>query len=358
MSKPKFNHDIFPGEEFTKAFPSLSWILSADVEGEAFRKHDALAKSHKFWWYTLGRTSLFLTVVVLLAIVGELVVYALGLKPPAEITATIEITALIAVLLLVIDHFLHNKPFYLYHCFCRERIRHFRFQAFLDGGLLTLGTTDPDAAKTQLEGRLQHKLLADLDSGEGALESFVARTSSESQLLHPLVKYEDADIGMNVFEALDALRFRHQAQYPRRKTAVASVDRSLSMMDQYHWAEVVGKVMLASALILPATQVTLLALDFSGAWPPPKWLTILLFGASIGAAIVSAGARAYCVGLTLPDEVDSYAQYVARIDHLQDMATKSKSLKEKQACLLELELEAERELRRFLQMKMKASFIA
>ena len=82
---------------------------------------------------------------------------------------------------------------------------------------------------------------------------------------------------------------------------------------------------------------------------------VSLSGVSLGLVIVAAGARAYRTGMTLPEELESYDEYLTEV-RLLDTLSQIRS-PQYEELLLELELASERELRRFLAIKAKATFL-
>jgi hypothetical protein len=74
-------------------------------------------------------------------------------------------------------------------------------------------------------------------------------------------------------------------------------------------------------------------------------------------AVLSAASRAYRAGCTLPDESESYDEYCDRIRDVRLMFKSVPETDKRLQQLKRLEEEAASELRRFLRMKSRATFI-
>jgi hypothetical protein len=82
-----------------------------------------------------------------------------------------------------------------------------------------------------------------------------------------------------------------------------------------------------------------------------------LSGSALLLAVFSAASRAYRAGYTLPDESESYEEYRDRIRECKALFDNATSDQEKFRQLENLEAEAAAELRNFIRMKMRATFI-
>ena len=82
-----------------------------------------------------------------------------------------------------------------------------------------------------------------------------------------------------------------------------------------------------------------------------------LSGWALLLAVMSAASRAYRAGYTLPDESESYEEYRDRIRECKVLFDNATSDQEKFRQLENLEVEAAAELRNFIRMKMRGTFI-
>lgn len=80
-------------------------------------------------------------------------------------------------------------------------------------------------------------------------------------------------------------------------------------------------------------------------------------GMALLLAVISAASRAYRAGFTLPDESESYEEYCDRVRELKAVFNKLSNENEKRREMEQLEEEAAAELRRFLRMKTRATFV-
>ena len=98
----------------------------------------------------------------------------------------------------------------------------------------------------------------------------------------------------------------------------------------------------------------------SSSWLPwePTAVTRALGGVSLLLAVLSAASRAYRAGFTLPDESESYEEYCDRVRELKAVFKSLSNDNEKLRELEQLEEETAAELRRFLRMKTRATFVS
>ncbi|MEJ7592496.1 MAG: hypothetical protein WKF77_13170 [Planctomycetaceae bacterium] len=267
----------------------------------------------------------------------------------------IEVMAIIAIAIVVFDRFVTcSKSKYLHACFGRERLRHWHFQMFLDGALLCIADKTLQAGK--ITGRLTRFDTSHLDL-EGASTTFIERPASPALMFHPFTAYSVPEIATEVFNALETLRFEHQAQYAARRINRPGNPHVPTMREGENWSETLAKLSLLGAVLIPIVQLILMAVKRREFEQGFQITHSALSASALLLIAVSATARAYRTGLTLPEELESYEDYVSHVEVLKTRLESADNAR-KQELLRDLELEAERELQRFLRMKEKASFLA
>ena len=224
----------------------------------------------------------------------------------------------------------------------------------MDGALLC--ESDQKKQISVIERRLDEFEQGHYDEG-GAMNLFVQDPASSERLLHPVSNYPNKSTANQSFEALKILRFEHQSRFARGKTTEIVSPSGVSMTERYHWSETLARLSLLAAVGIPIFQLLLVALGSVRAIPMLEKAHICLSALALVFVVVSASARAFRTGLTLPEEIESYNDYSSHIDMLRvqfEGADDQKRL----SLVVDLELEAERELKRFLTMKAKSTFLA
>ena len=164
-----------------------------------------------------------------------------------------------------------------------------------------------------------------------------------------------------MLDALSTLRFEHQLRYSHRKTEAEGEEAGLALEERTNLSESVATFTLAGAVVVGAFGFFValsqafpgLALFSGNAEPASR----VLAGSALLLAVLSAASRAYRAGYTLPDESESYKEYCDRIREYKAVFESATNAEEKFRQLENLEAEAASELRRFLRMKMRATFI-
>jgi hypothetical protein len=197
--------------------------------------------------------------------------------------------------------------------------------------------------------------------GYGMMIEFLAADSHEGDLLHPVTEYTNQSIANAVFDALWTLRFEHQLGYSRRKIDPDGEAEGLALEERTTLSETVASVSLAGAITM-----SVLAFLASGAHMVERaaylpWdhlaITRCLGGTALLLTVLSAGSRAYRAGFTLPDESESYEEYCDRVRESKAVFRHASGFPQKLRELQRLEQETAAELRRFLRMKRRATFI-
>lgn len=353
-----YNHDIDVEPTFAARFPGIASLLRHERLITLFKQYDAIAKSRKARMQLLGRLTLVLTLFSLLGVIGELLAVALHAHPHYILAVVIELLALSAFVCVLVNHRQHNRSKYLLACFSRERLRHWFFQLFLDGEFVSRIATDHDAVAAELDDRFA-TFREHLRNTDGLLLDYLDSLTRRSSLLHKPSAYSSQAIASEVCSALSVLRLDHQARYPRRKIAEDPNDQQVSIREQNNWAETVARISLMIAVAIPVLQLLVICWRLFGATSMNLESThLILLALAVGFAVISATARAYCAGMTLPEELDSYTHYIAHVDAIRAVYNDTSDTDTKLSCFLELEVEAERELRRFIRMKQRATFLA
>lgn len=353
-----YNNDIDVDHVFASQFDGLTPLLRNEELIQLFKKYDQTAKNRKRRLLAFGRLSLLLTLLALLGVLTELLIAAQGSHAHSVTVVIIELLAIAAFGCLFANHIQKNRPRYLLACFCRERIRQWQYQLFLDGEFVSRYVDDSDWGQRELDSRFE-RLCEDLRNTDGLLHDYQSAATTRSMLMHPNKSYTSAATAALVNDAMKTLRFDHQVRYSGRKISDDPNDQHFSLREQHHWAETVARLSLLAAVAIPALQLALVSAKGLGLGTEALATThVFLLAAALAAVVISATARAYTTGMTLPDEIDSYEHYCAHVNALRSVFIAETDHEKKRECHVELELEAERELRRFIHMKQKATFLA
>jgi hypothetical protein len=357
----EYNHDLNPSEEFLTGYPSIRDALKDDRLPNAFSQYDRLAQAHKRSFQLLGIWSLGLGLAPLLLAAVRLMIG----EPAFSKVAAIEVVAeLCGVASFVIIFWTRRKRHRVQWCqatFCRERLRQWHFQKFLDGELIGLLAASKDQYQQELDRRWG-ELQQNLRDGYGMMVEFLNLASRGNDFFHPANDYADPALATQVFTALWTLRFEHQLRYSQRKIEPEGEAVGLALEERTSFSETVATMTLAGAILM-----SVLAFIASGAhvfdfgaklgWQPLV-VTRVLGGVAMFLAVLSAASRAYRAGYTLPDESESYEEYCDRVRELKAVLLRASDDHEKLRLLEGLEEEAAAELRRFLRMKTRATFVS
>ena len=236
----------------------------------------------------------------------------------------------------------------------RERLRHWKYQTFLDGNLVEKIVNNPGQVKDILAPTWLaiEQIVEDIP---GARNDYCTRTPRSDRMMFKPTAYKDASIAEEVFGLMEYLRFNYQAQFTRTKLDDDPYDRPMSLREHLHWSEAFAKASLVGAFVLPVVHAVLEMMDLLS---PGGHGAVLFPAGAISMAVVSAGVRAYQSGIGVPEEIESYEEYVSQVEALRAQFAGMKRNPNQAVILMrELELEAERELRRFLCIKRTASFL-
>lgn len=351
-----YNHDLDVDDAFAGRFPAIRRLLVQPKVVEEFKRFDATAKLQKRRFHTLGAVSLVLASAALLGLCFQLLLAAYGMHVPPFMHVGSDVAALAAFAIALGLRLAKTKHRYLHACFARERIRQWHFQMFLDGTLVGSALRDEPNAKQELARRWER--LCDLFKNlDGAVQDFLARPHAASELYHPVSPYADRELGAQIMAALRTLRVDHQVQYPERRIAAEQTDHALSLKDHFEWSEVVARVTLVSAVALAASGIVLSILNLCNLVVPAHLVPTLAISA-LASTVISAASRAYQAGFTVPAEIDSYLETAAQMDHLRTRFLDANAdVSVQQTVLRDLEIAAASELRRFVSIKRRATFL-
>ena len=279
-----------------------------------------------------------------------------GLRP---LWSAAEAGGLIAAFLMIWERVKRHRFQWCLAVFCRERLRQWHFQKFLDGKLISRVATDPAAYDQELDKRWNY-LQESLRDGPGMMNEF--KSNTENDFFHTPSGYSDSEVVDLVLESLRTLRIEHQLGYSNRKLELEVEGTGLALQERTSWSETVASSSLAGAVLISALSILLpitrpewfAAHNFSSSAPD---LGRILGGCALMLAVLSAASRAYRAGCTLPDESESYDEYCDRIREVRLVFKNIPDTKNRLRQLERLEEEAAAELRRFLRMKSRATFI-
>ena len=357
----EFNHDLNLPDEFLNGYPMIRSLLKDDRLLNRFNDYDGQAKSHKKSFHRLGLWSLTLALLSLGAAAVRLLVSEETFSHYPVIAMAAEFAGVLSVVFVLWGRWKGHRAKWCVALFLRERLRQWHFQMFLDGRLMDLFLTKPDMFESELDARW-HDLQQNFRDGSGMMNAFVRSATHQGDFFHEPSDFTNDSLAESVLRALWILRVEHQLRFSRRKTAPGGEGASLALQERTSWSETVASTSLAAAVVVCAMAFVVSLFHF---WPVgghgAAWATVQLSrelaGSALALAVLSAASRAYRAGYTLPDESESYEEYCDRIRELQAGLKSVPEDREKLKKLVQLEEEAAAELRRFLRMKLRATFI-
>ncbi len=355
----QYNHDLEVSEEFLEAFPALRVALRDERLIETFRFYEKEAKKHKRLFHAFGVSSLFLGLFTLAAAAVEVIIGQLFSQIIGRGTILIEFGSVASIILVLLSRVGGHRARWCQAVFHRERLRQWHFQKFLDGRLISLLPDRTVEFQSELDRRWQ-ALRQGFRDGYGTMSVFTYSGSQRDDLFHPVTPYSDPTLLATVLEAMRILRFEHQLGYGQRKIASEGEALSLALEEHASFSATVASTTLAGAVAVGAlaffASLIEAAPSLGGNWNIPVAGRVL-GGLSLLLAVVSAASRAYRAGFTLPEEIESYQEYRSRIHEFKTVMDNDTSNAAKLRVLEQLETEAVLELRRFLRMKLHATFL-
>ena len=345
--KTQYNHDLNVSGEFLCDFSMIRDALEDQRLLNEFRRYEGLAKSQKVWFQTLGLLSLLLGLLSLGAAAFQII---LGDSLAGEfpvIWRAANVAAFASLFLIVWMRVGGYRRRWCLAVFCRERLRQWHFQKFLDGELMGKIVTDRNQYDSQLNEKW-NELQQNLRDGFGMMQDFMASRSRQNDFFFEYKPYPiSSALGQTVLRALRTLRLDHQLRYTRRKEEVHGEGTGMALREHDSIAETVASVTLGGAVLVNALTVV---------FASRVNLSRALNGGALLLTVLSAASRAYRSGLTVPEEAESYSEY-------GDAVRQAKAIfdyTDFQGQFLQLqrvEEESAAELRRFLKMKIHANFI-
>jgi len=236
--------------------------------------------------------------------------------------------------------------------FFRERLRQWHFQKFLDGSLIEQLIENPAAGAALLDAKWAD-FLHRAATAEGEMNIFMEESGPGDWFFVPSPYSNDALL-KTVFETLRHLRLDYQLVY----TAGKRQDRNrglIAMRDASGILEYFAWFTLFVAVSLSVGQLIVSVIAIIGGFNASGWFQGLAYASTL-LGVSSAGVRALRNGLTLPEEDNSYAAYKNRLREIQVRLNHIKPA-HWHAIFEYVERESIAELRRFLRMKDRASFL-
>ncbi|MBV9762061.1 MAG: hypothetical protein JO340_15970 [Acidobacteriaceae bacterium] len=359
--KLEYNHDLDVSEDFLRAYTLIRKALKDERLIRAFRYYDGEAKKHKRWFESLGIWTLLLALAPLLVAAIRMIVGDEMWKE--EISTSAETLGLISVLLVLLSRRRQHRRLWCKAVFCRERLRQWHFQKFLDGEFIGLLVDASDRFDVELDKRWAN-ITHNFRDSYGAMKQFLD-FDHDSDSFVKVTPYADRAVAQQVINALSALRVQHQLRYAVQRTADEGEERGLSLEERRSLSEHVAALALAGAVLVIVSALLVPIVSWIAAhgfghdnWlPKEKILTRYFEGAALFLSVLSAGSRAYRAGFTVPDESESYEEYSNRLREIVAVFDSAPTLLRKMQALKHLEDVATDELRRFLKMKERATFV-
>lgn len=353
------NHDLEVAPKFLESYPLISGVLKDDRLLREFKIYDGFAQKNKRYFHAFGLGSLVLGLISLVACAIRVTIGdAIAAGQWLHLLRFASYCGGTAILLVIILRLGQYRRKWCLGVFCRERLRHWHFQLFLDGRFVCLWAKDREQYQELLSRRWE-ELQQNLRDGYGMMAQFVNFATLSDDLFHHYTPYSDLATQDEALSALTMLRFDHQLRFGRKKVEPEGGEGGLALAERTSISETIASTTLWGAVICTASSLLLPHILKMGA-AQTDWTTKLdrrLSGIALLLAVLSASSRAFKAGFTLPDESESYEQYGDRVRELRAQFGIVREPVAKLRCLEQLERESAAELRRFLRMKMRATFL-
>lgn len=356
----KYNHDLDVSREFTAAYPTLAPLLRDERLLMLFRHWDNSARLHKRVFHILGLASLCLGTASLLGAALRLSMGEDRFSRIHGIGIAIDACAVLSLILVALLRARRDRARWCQALFMRERLRMWHFQLFLDGSFVSLLSSDPSAFELELTRRWG-VLQQHMRDGFGWLTEFRAGRNRKGDIFHEITPYSDKELERQVLEVLWILRIEHQLRFSSRKIEENPEDIGLTLTENTKLSDTVASASFAGAVLV--TVAGLIGSEIIGSFSPGSRLGSesfgrVLAGCALALAVLSAAARAYRAGFTIPEETSSYEEYSTRVRDLAIAIKNSRVDHERFIHLTHFEESAADELRRFLDMKLRATFLS
>ena len=346
-----YNRDIYLSDNVFSSPSYLQPLVRPTFLFDVFERHDSAAKVAKARFIRFGVFSLIAGLVSLFGAAIDFVVLSISGEWNSLSTRILAFFAFASVFSAGFSRLKGHRALYCYHCYARERIRNWRFQLFLDGALVERFRENPSVATLELEERwaeFVHSV-----ENLGAARTFLAETSVS--MLHAQTAYQNSETASDVERFVKTMRLDYQADYASHRLDAEPIGR-FSMPQQLQWSQHLASFSLLGALIVPAAHFLYSLSEGALAVPFPSTHAVLM-GLTISLAILSMAAYTYRNGMSLPNEIDSYRVYQRSISSIRARYGASDDAGYRYQLLAELEVAAEEELRRFLEIKGNATFV-
>jgi len=354
----EYNHDLDVSDDFLVTYEPIRNALKDDRLLKRFNYFDAKAKSHKRSFHLFGLWSLLLGSVPLVIAAVRMVMGEPRFAGIASAYLLAELCGIASVCLVLLNRRKHHRILWCQAVFCRERLRQWHFQKFLNGPLIEKLVKNKTEYVSELNKRWAN-LEQNFHDGYGTMMEFTRFASRENNLYFNLANYSDQTVALMVFDAMQVLRFEHQLRFSQRKIEPDAEQNGLALKERTTVSETIASVSLAGAVLISALAALGSGahwLHFTLPWDPLSF-TRSLAGTALFLAVISAASRAYRAGFTLPDESESYDEYYGRIRELKAIFKVVPNDNERLRQLEALEEEAAADLRRFIRMKTRATFL-
>jgi hypothetical protein len=240
-------------------------------------------------------------------------------------------------------------------------MRQWHFQLFLDGPFVELASSNPTGFAAELERRWV-RLQEGLGAMHHCLQPFLDDHYRTNDLYVTPQPYTNQDIANEVVTALSDLRFGRQGGYASIKLDDTGIAQFMPTPKRLEFLALISNISLLAAIGVTVAFVCVDVLMLL--WHAMQWgdttfqhIPMILLQFATFFTAVSAGSRALKAGATLPEEIESYDHYRTEVIQLRRLWDNIVTNEQKFAALAELEREAARELRRFLRIKARATFI-
>jgi hypothetical protein len=355
----EYDHDLDVSKQFTEIYPLISGALRDERLISAFRLFDKEVRKHKRAFEALGLCSLLLGLLPLLTSAIRLSASEALFARLSTLNIITNSCGALAIALVLWTRLKRHRRKWCQAVFCRERLRQWHFQLFLDGSFIGLWSSQRVEFEQELNRRWV-SLEQNFHDGYGMMTQFVNFASHGDDLFHEPTKYSHSTVADQVFNALLTLRLNHQLRYTRRKIETDGEEPAgFALPERTILSETIATVTLSGAVLATSLALFLPLLQLN----PMFDITLIqtldrsIAGAALVLAIISAASRAYRAGFTLPDELESYAESCDRFRELRAQFAAVSTDYEKLRYLKYIEEESAAELRRFLRMKLRATFL-
>lgn len=339
------NADIFVRDVILNEYASLGTLLRDSMLEEFFEKLDGRAKRYKFWFNTLGQSSLISIIFVLLIATWGLVLAAVKIERimlPHWLLTLSAILGILSVLITLFTSFLKLKRKWIYTRYCVERVRQWKYTILLDGNFvessmkIRAGSTGAEAdskIKEQYSKRL--KLFLEEISDYGKMAAFLNSDSPDISIRHSA--YVNDKIFHRVLSLYKVVRLNWQVEHFRR------MDFMLKSWDR--WTDGLAKSLLGLSGLLAITDAVVTVFSSEEANPSGRYI---IAGVAITLAILSATLRVYRNATAIAQERERYDSKATALEIIKVRIDAERDMLKIQTLMVQAEEICLQELREFL----------